>query len=71
MAGVRVRVRVRFTVRVRVRGGERGRGRPTREGEDESLIGSQWWREGRRKRQEKGFWVNQSEVREEGFDEEA
>jgi hypothetical protein len=30
-----------------------------------------WRREGRRKRLEKGFWVNQSEVREESFDEEA
>ncbi len=30
-----------------------------------------WRREGRRKRQEKGCWVNQSEVREERFDEEA
>jgi hypothetical protein len=30
-----------------------------------------WRREGRRKRQEKGFWVNQSEVRVERFDEEA
>jgi hypothetical protein len=33
---------------------------------------SMWRREGRRKRQEKGFWLNQSEVRrEERFDEEA
>ncbi len=30
-----------------------------------------WRRKGRRKRQERGFWVNQLEVREERFDEEA